>query len=235
MPEPVRPGEASDRLAVELSDACVWVEEHVDPLTAVVLESTGEAFCVVPPGGAADCDAMGEVWAEATAAVGQLTAPVIAVLRGDAIGPAWDLALACDLRVASAMVHVGSSELRWGRMPSAGAIRRLTRIAGPSSALSLLLLANLLSAEEARELYLIHLVAAPSEADSCLADLLGTLRKAAPIALAYAKEAVLQAEHLSLTDGLRLEADLQVLLQTTRERAERLAAFVQRRQTRGGS
>ena len=54
----------------------------------------------------------------------------MAAVRSDAVGPAWDLALACDLRVAAAEARLGSPEIRWGRIPSAGATQRLARIAG---------------------------------------------------------------------------------------------------------
>jgi enoyl-CoA hydratase/carnithine racemase len=227
--EPVRAGAAADRLAWELLDACQAIQEREDWLAAVVLVGGGAAFWLDPPADAAACDALAEVWPAAVAAAGRLTPPTLAVLGGDAIGPAWELALACDLRLAARGVRLGSPEVRLGRLASAGATQRLTRLVGSGTALRLVLLGELLSGVEAHALGLLHRVAELSDLDACVGEIVSGLRSSAPIALAYAKETVHQGFELPLSEGLRLEADLAVLLQTTYDRGEGIAAFLERR------
>ena len=111
--EPVRPGQASLRLANALVDACADLEQREVLPVGVVLTSGGASFWLQSPGQAADCDALGPSWAEATAQLGRLSPPTIAVIAGEAIGPAWELALACDLRLAAEGATVGSPELRY--------------------------------------------------------------------------------------------------------------------------
>lgn len=232
VPSPVELGEASTQLAWQLIDACADVEERLEPPVAVALVSAGQTFCLATPTSARECDAVGEVWGQATAAIAGLGPPTVAAIDGDAIGPAWELALACDLRVAAAAARVGSPEVRWGRIPTAGGTQRLARAVGSTTALRLLLLAEVLQAPAALDLSLVHRVAAPDGLATCLEELLDSLRSAAPIALAYAKEAVHESADLPLQAGLRLEADLASLLQTTHDRGEGIGAFLQRRRPR---
>src|SRR5439155_16888879 len=110
--------------------------------------------------------------------------------------------------------------------------QRLARLVGPATALRLLLLGEVLTAPTALELGLVHRVVPAAELDAACEGMLGELSAGGPLALAYAKEAVHRAGDLPLTDGLRLEADLAALLQTTHDRAEGLAAFRERRAPR---
>jgi len=219
-------------LASAIAETCRGVEERSQPPACVVFASTNHAFFLPTPPSSVDSDVVGEGWRVATAAVARLSAPTVAVIAGDALGPAWELALACDLRIASTAARMGSPEIRWGRMPSAGGTQRLVRIAGPTIATRLLLLGEVISAIEALELGLIHRMATLGELEICARDLITQISAAAPIALAYTKEAVRDGVELSLADGLRLEADLASLLQTTGDRAEGIDAFLNRRQPR---
>jgi enoyl-CoA hydratase/carnithine racemase len=219
----------SERLASDLLEACRRIQESAEPRTAVALISTSPAFMVAPPGSAAELDSLSRLWAEAVGAVGRLGPPTIAVIGGDAIGPAWELALACDLRLAAEQARLGSPEVRWGRLPGAGGTQRLTRLVGSSLALRLLLLGEVVAAPTALELGLVHGLAPASTLEAELERLLADLRAGAPIALAYAKESVQRSGDLSLAEGLRLEADLAALLQTTHDRPEGIAAFLERR------
>jgi crotonobetainyl-CoA:carnitine CoA-transferase CaiB-like acyl-CoA transferase/enoyl-CoA hydratase/carnithine racemase len=232
--EPVRLGPDADRLAWELIDFCVALGERDRPPNAVVLRSKGGAFWVLPPQTAAECDAAAGPWAEAMAVVAALEPPTIAVMEGDALGPAWELALACDLRIASTDARVGSPEIHFARMPTAGGTQRLTRLARESAALELLLLGEPLDANRALELGLVQLVAEPADLDEAVERLVGSLRTAGPIALALAKEAIHRGLDLTLSEGLILELDLSALLQTTADRTDGIAAFKERRGGRLG-
>ena len=130
---PVALGEPSTRLAWELIEGCAEVETREVPPVAVALVSDGPSFCVQPPVSAADCDAAGEVWAQATAALGRLSSPTVAAIGGDAIGPAWELALACDLRVLADDATIGLRETALAILPGAGGTQRLPRLIGRAS------------------------------------------------------------------------------------------------------
>jgi enoyl-CoA hydratase/carnithine racemase len=219
----------TSRVAERLLDLCTEIRERLDISSALVLVSKGTAFVVEPPTGSVECNQAAEVWREAIEALAGLPIPTIAGLAGDAIGPAWELALACDLRLAEDHVSLGSPEISYGCMPSCGGTQRLPRLIGSSRAAEMLLLGEILPAGVARKRGLIQTVVGRGEIDVALDSLLGPLRQAAPLALAYAKEAVLRSQDLPLAGGLHLEADLAVLLQTTRDRAEGISAFLERR------
>lgn len=230
--QPVGAGASGNRLGWELIDACQAIQEREEWLAAVVLVGGGAAFWLEAPADARASDALAEVWPTAIGAVGRLTPPTLALLTADAIGPAWELALACDLRLTASDARLGNPEVRLGRVPSAGGTQRLSRLVGPALALRLVLLGEVLPAADAHALRLVHWLAEASNLDACLTEVLGGLRACAPIALAYAKESVHQAMDVPLEDGLRLEADLAALLQTTHDRAEGIAAFLDRRVAR---
>jgi enoyl-CoA hydratase/carnithine racemase len=223
---------ASSALAWKLIDACAAIEERDDLPVAVVLRADAGVFYLEPPTSAADCDAVDELWAQAVNAVARLTPPTVAAIDGDALGAAWELALACDLRVATGRSRFGSPEVRWNRMPTAGGTQRLARLVGSAMALRLLLVGEVVPAARAHALGLIDRFARDGELDVVIGELLADLRAAAPIALAYTKEAVRSGAELPFSAGLRLEADLAALLQTTTDRAEGIAAFTERRSPR---
>jgi enoyl-CoA hydratase len=228
-PEPLPTDAPSDRLARDLIDACREIDGGGDPLSAVVLTGGGGAFWIEGPSDPAQCDRVSRRWPAAIRALRGLTPPTIAVLQGDAIGAAWSVALACDLRLAHCSVRVGHPELRLGRMPVAGGIQRLVQLVGHGGALRLLLAGELLAAEQAHELSLINRVSVVDELEDSLQEMLSPLRSAGPIALAFAKEAVVEGTLLPILAGMRLEADLAALLQTTSDRAEGVGAFLARR------
>jgi len=230
--EPVGLGAEAGRLAWQMVDACTRIREREDPLVAVALIGTGAAFCSRPPQSAGDCDAASSAWREATSALAAVSAATIAVLGGDAIGPAFELALACDVRIAADGIRLGAQEVRWGRIPAAGGTQRLARLVGRGVALRMLLLGELLTAAEALDLGLVHRTAPEESVEACLEELLDGLRAAAPIALAYTKEAIREGSDRPLKSGLVLEADLAALLQTTRDRAEGIRAFMEHRAPR---
>ena len=159
----------------------------------------------------------------------RLAPPVVMVIGGPVIGPAWELALAGDLRLAVDNATLGNPEIGWGRVPGAGGIQRLVRVAGRARAAEALLFGQLMSAGEARKRGFVHYCGRESDVEHRLAEILASFRASAPIALAYAKETTRAAGDVSLQAGLRLEADLTALLQTTADRVEGLAAFREKR------
>jgi enoyl-CoA hydratase len=210
-------------LAQALCDAAAEIELD-DRVVAVVLAASGPSFCAgVEDGG--DWE-RGIDWVEAIA---RLTRPVIAAIHGNAIAEGLELALACDLRVVSARAHFAMPQLAGGQLPAHGGTQRLPRIVGRTRALDLLLTARTIDAAEAEAIGLATRVAPHHEFARVLETLVRELRTKGPIALRYAKEAVLKGNELTLDQGIRLEEDLYVLLQTTRDRQEGINAFLEKR------
>lgn len=201
--------------------------EHDDRVAVVALEAQGADFCLGIDGGGGWQDALDFV-----AAIGRLTRPVIAAVNGAAIAEGFELALACDLRVAGTRSAFSLPQLAEGRLPRHGATQRLPRLVGRLRALDLLLTGRRVRAREAASIGLVSRVVAPDRLHAALRDEVATLAAKGPVALRFAKEAVLKGLDLTFDQGVRLEQDLYALLQTTADRAEGIRAFCGKRRPR---
>jgi enoyl-CoA hydratase len=155
--------------------------------------------------------------------------PIIAAIGGYAFGGGLELALACDIRIASADARLGLTEVDLAIIPGGGGTQRLPRIVGRGKALEMILSAARIDAAEALRIGLVERVVPAGEALSAARELARTLAAKAPVALRYAKEAVVKGLELPLADGLRLENDLVTLLRTTEDRLEGAKAFLDKR------
>ena len=157
----------------------------------------------------------------------------VAALCGETAGCGAELALACDLRVASTGGSLSFPHVRHQRVPGCGATQRLPRLAGPAAALRILLLGQAVAGPRLEELGLATVVAGNEAAAMAAAVALAeTLAAESAPALRACKEAVLGGADLSLREGLRLEADLAVLLHTSADRTEGIRAFLEKRPPR---
>jgi enoyl-CoA hydratase/carnithine racemase len=163
------------------------------------------------------------------AAIADIEKPVIAAVNGDAFGQGLELALACDVRIASSTARLGFPNVARGIIPMDGGTQRLSRIVGKGKALELILTAETISAEEAEKIGLVSKVVTPESLAAEVNTLAKTMATKAPIALRYIKEAVNKGTDMTLEQGLRLEADLYFLLHTTSDRTEGIQAFQQKR------
>ena len=163
------------------------------------------------------------------AALEKLRQPVIAAINGDALGQGLELALSCDIRLASDKANLGFPQIVQGLIPMDGGTQRLPRIVGKSKALELILTGEIISAQEALEIGLVNKVIAKEELIAEAEAIARTMTTKGPIALRYAKEAVNKGLDLSLEQGLHLEADLYLLLHTTEDRTEGIRAFLEKR------
>ena len=225
-------GGAQRRLDDEVCSALVEACERVDADDAVrvaVLVPAGADFSLGLP---AERPWLPASWPDPVTAVAAIGKPVIAGLVGRAHGWGASLALACDLRVAASDAVLCFPEAAQGRLPGGGATQRLTRIVGPTRALELLLLGEPADARRLLEWGIVGRLVPSRRLRATLAALASSLAARGPLALAFAKEAVTRALDLPLADGLRLEHDLYVLLQTTDDRREGVAAFLEHRPPR---
>ena len=218
---------AGNRITPELAQALCDAAEAIEldnSIVGVVLAATGPHFClgVESPGRWEP----GLDWVESMA---RLSRPVIAALHGDAIAEGLELALACDLRVVSSRAHFAMPQLASGRIPSHGGTQRLPRIVGRMRALDLLLTGRRIDATEAETIGLASRVVPHRQMGRAVNGLVTELLSKGPIALRYAKEAILKGGDMTLDQGIRLEEDLYVLLQTTADRRAGVEAFLRKR------
>jgi enoyl-CoA hydratase len=158
--------------------------------------------------------------------------PIIAAIRGYAFGGGLELALACDIRIAADDAQLGLTEINLAIIPGGGGTQRLPRLVGRGKALEMILMGGRVDAREALRIGLVERVVPAGEALSAAQALARTLAEKAPVALRYAKEAVVKGLGLPLEDGLRLENDLATLLRTTEDRVEGAKAFLEKRKPR---
>ena len=163
------------------------------------------------------------------ASVAAIEKPVIAAVNGDALGEGLELALACDIRIASQNARLGFPEVASGLIPSDGGTQRLPRIIGKGKALELILTAEIINAAEALEIGLVTKVVPAESLISEVDSLAKAIAGKAPVSLRYVKEAINKGLDLTMEQGLRLEADLYFLLHTTGDRTEGITAFQQKR------
>ena len=158
--------------------------------------------------------------------------PIIAAINGYALGGGCELAMCCDIRIASDRAQLGLTEVTLGIIPGGGGTQRLPRMIGRGKALELILTGARIPADEALRIGLVERVVPSGEALKAATELARTMAAKAPVALRYAKEAVVKGLELPLADGLRLEGDLSTLLRTTEDRLEGAKAFLEKRAPR---
>lgn len=158
--------------------------------------------------------------------------PIIAAVSGFCLGGGCELAMTCDLIIASESAQFGQPEVNIGVMPGAGGTQRLTRALGKSKAMELVLTGRYLSAREAEQL---GLVARVVPVEVYLAEALKLANEIAarpPVAVRLAKEAINKAFETSLSEGLEYERRLFYLLFATEDQKEGMRAFVEKRPAR---
>jgi enoyl-CoA hydratase len=137
-----------------------------------------------------------------------ITKPLIAALHGYVLGSGLEIALCCDIRLASEDTRFGLPEPGLGIIPAAGGSQTLPRTAGRAGALEILLSGRWIEAEEACRLKLVNRVVSRAELLPEAERLARKIKTHRPLAVSYAKQAVTRGLDLSLEDGLELEARL---------------------------
>jgi enoyl-CoA hydratase/carnithine racemase len=211
---------------------------HPD-VRAIVLTGAGRAFCA-----GADVDYMGEALdrkdydsamglvlsgGEVVRMLREAPQPVLASLNGPAAGGGANLALACDLRLASEHAAIGQVFHKIGVHPDMGGTYFLPRLVGPSKALELIWSAAMIPAERCLELGLVNRVVAHDQLAAETASWAARLAALPPIAAQAAKEAVYRSERSDLATMLELEAEIQLACFRSGDAEEGMAAFREKR------
>jgi len=214
----------NQQLAQELVDACSEINQD-NEIYVVVITGAGGAFCC---GSKLEPHQLSSQYRVA-AAMASIDCPVIAVINGEALGEGLELALSCDIRLASPKAQFGFPQIAMGHIPSDGGTQRLPRIVGKGKAIELILTTETINADEALAIGLVNKVVSNNNLASEAEALAKTIANKGPIALKFIKEAVNKGLDLTLNQGLRLEADLYFLLHTTADRTEGITAFLQKK------
>jgi len=158
-----------------------------------------------------------------------LKTPLIAAVSGWALGGGFELALICDLIVASETAEFGQPEITLGIIPGGGGTQRLARVLGKQRAMDLVLTGRRIDASEAHEAGLVNVIAKQEDWLEQALELAGRVAERPPIAARLAKQAIVAADENSLSAGLEMERRLYELSMATEDRVEGMRAFIEKR------
>jgi len=161
--------------------------------------------------------------------VASLGTPLVAAVSGYALGGGCELALACDMIVASETAEFGQPEVLLGIIPGGGGTQRLARVMGKQRAMELVLTGRRIDAQEAYALGIVNTVAPGGEWLTAALELAEVIARRPPLAVRFAKQAVLAAEETPLSAGLAQERRLFELAMATEDRVEGMRAFLEKR------
>ncbi len=166
------------------------------------------------------------------AAIEAFEKPTLAAVNGYALGGGFELALACDIRVASEGARFGLPEANLGIIPAAGGTQRLPRAIGWSRARALILTGDLIDAKEAERIGLVAAVVAPADLLARTREIAARILKRGPLAIRLAKKAMTLAAEMPLHAGLEVESLIQAILFESRDKEEGTSAFLEKREPR---
>ena len=155
--------------------------------------------------------------------------PIIAMVNGYCLGGGCEVALACDLRIASDKASFGQPEINLGIIPGGGGTQRLTRLVGEGKAMEMILSGEIISAETALSIGLVNHVVPADQLETKTMEIANRIAEKSPIALRLAKESVKIASRSNLDEGLRREVDLFALCFSSEDKDEGVKAFLEKR------
>jgi len=210
--------------------------EKDENVRAIIITGAGEkAFCA-----GADTKAMKGMTAlkarelswmgyKLCKAIENLEKPVIAAINGYALGGGLEIAMACDLRIASETARMGQTEINIGLIPGWGGTQRLTRLVGKTFAKELVFTGRLITAQEAYEHGLINKVVPPDQLMNAAKELAKELAAKAPVALKVAKILIDKGLETDLDTALALEREGFGVVASTEDLQEGVSAFLEKR------
>jgi enoyl-CoA hydratase len=158
--------------------------------------------------------------------------PTIAAINGYALGGGCELALACDIRIASDTAKFGQPELGLGIIPGAGATQRLPRIVGMGRAKHLILTGEIIDAKQALEIGLVSAVTPPGQLQVRAREMAKKILRQGPLAARLAKIALNASARVDMDSGLLIETLAQALCYNSEDKMEGTSAFLEKRKPR---
>jgi enoyl-CoA hydratase len=162
-------------------------------------------------------------------AIDGFSKPIIAMVNGYCLGGGCEVALACDLRVASDKASFGQPEINLGIIPGGGGTQRLTRLVGEGKAMEMILTGEIINADTALAIGLVNHVVPADQLETKTMEIANRMAEKSPIALRLAKESVKLASRSNLDEGLRREVDLFALCFSSEDKNEGVSAFLEKR------
>jgi enoyl-CoA hydratase/carnithine racemase len=221
----------SPGLREELAEALERFDAD-DDIGCIVIAGNDEAFAA-----GADVRALAEHAIDAELApsesfwrrIAGIRKPLVAAVSGWALGGGCELALACDMIVASESAEFGQPEITLAIIPGGGGTQRLARVIGKQRTMELILTGRRFTAHEALDIGIVNRVAKKREWLAEAMDLAQVVARRPPLATRLAKEAVLAAEETGLTAGIEAERRLFGIAMATEDRVEAMQAFLEKR------
>ena len=229
--------EARNALSPEVMETLAAELERLDPdpdVRCVVIAGSDKVFAA-----GADIKALSErSFADALShpsasfwrRVAAIKTPLVAAVSGFALGGGCELALACDMIVASDTARFGQPEITLGIIPGGGGTQRLARVLGKQLAMEYVITGRQFDADMAHEMGLVNKVAKKNRWLEEAMELAHTVAERPPIAVRLGKQAVLAAEETALSAGLENERRLYEIAMATEDRVEGMQAFLEKRE-----
>ena len=222
----------SPQLMEELADAVEGFDRNAE-IRCILIAGSDEAFAAGADIGALAEREFHEALFHPAAAfwrrLAECRTPMVAGVSGFALGGGCELALLCDVIVASESAEFGQPEVTLGIIPGGGGTQRLARTIGKQRTMELVLTGRRFDAQEAERMGIVNSVAGKRAWFDDALELAQRIAKRPPIATRLAKQAVLAAEETSMSAGLEQERRLYELAMATEDRVEGMQAFLEKR------
>ena len=209
--------------------------ESDQTIKVVILTGEGRAFVAgadisqMSTMSAAEGKAFGEQGAAVFRKIEQLKVPVIAAVNGFALGGGCELAMACDIRIASAKAKFGQPEVGLGITPGFSGTQRLPRLVGMGVAKELIYTADIIGADEAYRIGLVNKVAEPEALMDQAIEMAKKIASKAPIAVRYSKEAINRGCQGDIDTAIAIEANLFGLCFASEDQKEGMSSFLNKK------
>ena len=220
----------------ELHETWTRVREDDEIRVVILTGAGGRAFCTgsdlkktMPPAESHAYQTFGTAHADHLLDGLDTDKPLIAAVNGYAVGGGLELALACDIRIASSNARFGLSEARIGSIPGAGGTQTLPRAIGRAVAMHMLLTGDRIDAEEALRVGLVSELTEPEALVERAEEIAARIAANAPLAVRAIKRLVTQGMDMSLPAGMELERSFWGILRDTEDRIEGRHAFQEKR------
>ena len=227
----------SPQQVAEWTEALIDFRENKDLWVGIVTGAGDRAFCTGldlrsagpssggPPSGGGPSQQPQETLVRGL----KLWKPLIAAINGYALGGGLEIALACDIRIASDNARLGLTEVTLGLIPGWGGTQRLPRLIPFSIAAEMVIMGKRITAQEALEIHLVHQVVPQQELMATAKERAEKICESAPLAVAAVKEAMIRGYSMTLEEGLQLETELGRSVLASKDFAEGRKAFMEKR------